>query len=195
MTKVVLLARLKEFTEAATRDMLLPVRPTEKAPSPPPRSPGVYRMRLPQFRDAVQKAPYILHQVITGKDAQAAGMMVPEASAVVRTVFCVYHEDEEEGALAVLNLMERMRIALLEQVVIGKQFKLDLKAGLETLAYPEEGDSRAAPYYLGEMLSTWELPGIERKTPYGEKGHSNIQSGGPGGGNARGGPPVFGKTD
>ena len=160
--------------------MLLPVRPTEEESAPPPRPPGVYRMRLPQFRDATRKAPYILHQAITGKDAQAAGMRVPESSAVVRTVFCVYHEDGEEGALALLNLMERLRIALLEQVVLGKQFRLDLKAGLEALAYPDDAEPRSAPYYLGEMISTWSLPGIERKVPYGEKGNSNIRPGGPG---------------
>lgn len=175
-----MLTRLKEFTESATRDMLLPVRPTEEDPNPQPRPPGVYRMRLPRFRDATRKAPYILHQAITGKDAQAAGMRVPESSVVVRTVFCVYHEDEEEGALALLNLMERLRIALLEQVVVGKQFKLDLKTGLEALAYPDDVEPRSAPYYLGEMISTWSLPGIERKVSYGEKGNSNIRPGGPG---------------
>lgn len=159
--------------------MLLPVRPTEEEPNPPPRPPGVYRMRLPRFRDATRKAPYILHQAITGKDTQAAGMRVPESSAVVRTVFCVYHEDEEEGALALLNLMERLRIGLLEQAVLGKQFKLDLKTGLEALAYPDDAEPRSAPYYLGEMISTWTLPGIERKVFYGEKGNSDLRPGGP----------------
>jgi len=180
MTKVILLKRLKEFTEAATRELLLPVRPSEEDPAPPPRPPEVHLMRLPQFRDASRKAPYILHQAVTGKDIQTAGARLPEASAVVRTVFCVYHENEEEGALALLNLMERLRIALLEQVVVGKQFRLDLKAGLESLAYPDEENPRMPHYYLGEMVSTWELPGIERKVPYGEKGNSSIRSGGPG---------------
>lgn len=192
MTRVVLLARLKTFTKDVTRDLLLPVSPTEEDPAPPPRPPAVHLMRLPQFRDSTRKAPYTLHQVITGRDAQSAGTRVPDASAVVRTVFCVYHPDEEEGALALLNLMERFRIALLEQVVIGKQFKLDLKAGLEMMAYPDEGDIHTAPYYLGEALSTWILPGIERKAPYGEKGHGNIQGGGPG---PHGGGACFGKTD
>ena len=162
MTKVILLEKLKEFTEAAACGLLLPVRPgDEEECPPPPRAPNVYRMRLPRFRDAVRKAPYILHQVITGKDIQPSGTR-PEASAVVRTVFCVYHEDEEEGALALLNLMEALRIALLERPVLPGPFVLDLKAGLETLVYPDDGDPRTAPYYLGEMVSTWKMPPVER---------------------------------
>ena len=62
-----------------------------------------------------------------------------------------------------LNVMERLRIALLEQVVIGKQFRLDLKEGLESLAYPDDASSSTAPYYLGEMVSQWKLPPVGRK--------------------------------
>jgi len=162
MTKVILLKRLKEFTEAATRELLLPVRPTEENPAPPARPPEVHLMRLPQLRDADRKAPYILHQAVTGKDIQTAGTRLPESSAVVRTVFCVYHEDEEEGALSLLNLMEQLRIALLQRPVLGKQFLLDLKAGLEALAYPDGENPRMAPYYMGEMVSVWKLPPVTR---------------------------------
>lgn len=58
-----------------------------------------------------------------------------------------------------LNLIERLRIHLLQTVVIGQKYQLDLEAGLETLIYPEE----TAPYYAGEMISTWKLPAIERE--------------------------------
>lgn len=162
MTKVILLKELKAFTKAVTRDVRLPVRPLEEDLLPPdPRPPRIYQMRLPAFRDACRKAPYILHQAITGKDVQQAGVR-PEASAVVRTVFCVYHENEEEGALALLNLMETLRVALLERPVLPGPFALDLKAGLETLAYPDDSEPRTAPYYLGEMISTWNMPPVGR---------------------------------
>ena len=45
------------------------------------------------------------------------------------------------------------------QVVIGGQFTLDLEAGLETLVYPDD----TAPYFVGEMISTWKLPLVERE--------------------------------
>ena len=61
--------------------------------------------------------------------------------------------------LMLLALMERLRIALLKQVVIGNQFALNTQAGLETMCYPDD----TAPYFSGEMVSTWRLPGIQRE--------------------------------
>ena len=160
MTRTVLLEHLRDLTEEATEGVLLPVkRQKGDGESLLPRPAKIYLMGLPEAGAAVKKAPYILHQIVTGKDTQKPGDFQPEAQAVVRSIFCVYHEDGQEGSLALLGLMERVRIALLEQVVIGKQFKLDLSAGLETLVYPDD----TAPYYIGEVVSTWELPGITRK--------------------------------
>lgn len=171
MTKAVLLEQLKLFTAEAIRDIILPVaRQKEDKELPQPRAAEVYRARLPDSKAAKKKAPYILHQIITGKDLNSPGQR-PVNLATVRTVFCVYHNDEQEGGLALLNLMERLRIALLEQRIIGNQFRIDLEAGLETLVYPED----TAPYYAGEMISTWKLPAIERKIPYGKEGYSNIK--------------------
>ncbi len=161
MTGVILLDRLKDFTEEKTKNLLLPVAQQRGDPAPPdPRAPGVYRMRLPDGRAADKKAPYVLHQFLTRKDVQPAGKL-PIAIATVRTIFCVYHQDEQEGGLALLNLMERLRIALWENGVIGKQFILDREAGLESLVYPDN----TAPYYAGEMGSVWKLPPLERIIP------------------------------
>lgn len=158
MTKVILLERLREFTQAAVGELLLPVRAQKAGEKAQSRPAAVYLMRLPDGTSAVKKAPYILHQALTGKDAQSSGHW-PEATATVRSVFCVYSENEQEGGLALLGLMERLRVELLKRVVIGRQFELDLQAGLETLLYTED----TAPYYLGEMLSVWKLPAIERE--------------------------------
>lgn len=159
MTKVILLEKLKEFTNAVIGEIIMPVAMQENDEHPPaPRKAEVYCTRLPDSKSAKKKAPYILHQIITGKDVQPAGEL--EASSVtVRTVFCVYCDDEQEGGLMLLNLMERLRIALLEQVIVGGQFELDLQAGVESLVYPDD----TAPYFDGEMISEWKLPGIKRK--------------------------------
>jgi hypothetical protein len=64
----------------------------------------------------------------------------------------VYCRDEQEGALNLLNLMERLQIELERAVVIGGQFRLDLQdEGIETLVYPDN----TAPYFIGEMSTTW----------------------------------------
>ena len=159
MTKSQLLDNLKKFTESAVKDILLPVREQEEdRKKPMPRSAEVFKMRLPDSSEYKKKAPYILHQIIAGSDSQSPGRRAA-GNAIVRSVFCVYCADEQEGALHLLNLMESLRIELLKRVVIGKQFQLDLEEGLEFLIYPDD----SAPYYGAEMISTWIVPALERE--------------------------------
>ncbi len=167
MTKVILLEQLSEFMKEAVRELLLPVQPTEEVPEPRPRAAEVYFPCLPDLRDYESKTPFITNEIVTGKDrveTETPGVRRPRSTTVVRTCFCVYHRNEQEGKLALLNLMERLRIALEEQVVVGRQFTLDLDAGVETLVYPvNPGQTAVRPYYLGEMITTWRLPTIERR--------------------------------
>ena len=182
MSKVILLERLKERTEQATGGLLLPVAVQQGDPEQPaPRAAGVFQARLPDSGAAKKKAPYILHQIVTGKDSQAQGLPLA-AVATVRSVFCVYHPDEQQGGIALLSLMEQLRLALLQWPVLGRQYVLDLQAGLETLVYPED----LAPYYAGEMLSVWKMPPVARldtaqatgglplRDPWGQRGEEMI---------------------
>lgn len=159
MTKVELLSQLKLFTEDAIRELLLPVRmQKDDAEQPAPRPATVYLMRLPDSTAAAKKAPYIIHQAITGSDSQAEGQHI-QCITAVRSIFCVYSDDEQAGGMLLLDLMERVRIALLRQVVIGRQFELDLQNNFEQLIYPDD----TAPYYAGEMMSNWKMPAVERE--------------------------------
>lgn len=158
MTHITLLEQLKLFTDDAVKDILLPVRLQKGDTEQQRRSADVYLMRLPDSTAATKKAPYIIHQFVTSKDTQPAGRQ-ESGSSVVRSVFCVYCDNEQEGALYLLNLMERLRIRLLQQVIIGQQYQLDLEAGVEMLIYPEN----SAPYYAGEMSTTWKMPSVERE--------------------------------
>lgn len=152
MTAVILLERLAAFTEEVTKDLIMPTKMQDGDDEPIFRSAEVHKMRLPDSRSAKKKAPYIIHQVITGKDTTAS-------SAVVRSIFCVYNEREDEGGLMLLNLMERVRIALLKAGTVGEQFTLDINAGMERMIYPDD----TAPFYAGEMISTWKMPRVERE--------------------------------
>lgn len=152
MTAVILLEQLAAFTEEATKDLIMPTKMQDGDDEPIFRSAEVHKMRLPDSRSAKKKAPYIIHQVITGKDTTAS-------SAVVRSIFCVYNEREDEGGLMLLNLMERLRITLLKAGTVGEQFTLDINAGMERMIYPDD----TAPFYAGEMISTWKMPRVERE--------------------------------
>ncbi len=162
MTKADLLNVLKDYTEEKTKDFLFPVKPQkEDGDTPPPDRPlTVYRMRLPSSGSATKKAPYVIHQIITGKDARAPsnGNRL-ESRATVRSIFCVYNENEEEGALSLLGAIERLRISFLKDEVLAKRYQLDLDAGVEMLIYPDD----TFPHYAGEMISVWKLPSIERE--------------------------------
>lgn len=158
MIKNNLLDALKAFTEKETDSLILPVqRQKEDRELPKPRPPEVHKMGLPDFKAEKKKAPYIIHQIITARDVQPAGQPT-SSQAVVRSVFSVYHEDGSEGPLALLECMERLRVAMLRQIVVG-QFTLDKEAGIEYLIYPDN----IPPFYAGEMVSTWILPPVERE--------------------------------
>lgn len=170
-TKVGLLSALKDFTELATGNILLPVkRQSRDEREPPKRAAAVFLARLPDMKSFEKKAPFILHQAVTGLDEfgntnKGTGMQIRrelQSSCVIRSVFCVYCADEQEGGLLLLNLMETTRKALLEFPLLNNLFELDLNEGLSQMIYPETGERGTAPYYLGEMVTTWKLPAVKR---------------------------------
>ncbi len=183
MTKITLLEQLKAFTEAQTGGLLLPVPPTEEDEHPKNRAASVYAPCLPELRSYEKKAPFVTHEVLTSKDiakTDQRGLRRMQASAVVRSCFCVFHADEQAGGLALLNLVERLRIGLLETIWVG-QFKLDVEAGLDTLIYPKDPyQTPKSPFHLGEMISTWIMPTIERKLPHGKENIDHRGGGYPG---------------
>ena len=170
-TKVGLLYALKGFTTETVKGMLLPVkRHKQDEREPPRRAAEVFLARLPDMTSFEKKAPFILHQAVTGEDGlrnanKGTGRearLELQSSAVIRSVFCVYHPDEQEGGLALLNIMEEMRMALLMYPTLNEVFELDLKEGIDQMVYPETGERGIAPFYLGEMVTTWKLPPVTR---------------------------------
>jgi len=159
MTKRDLLTVLKKFTEEATKDLIMPVKEQkDDQEKPKPRAAKVYIMRLNKSKEAEKSAPHIIHSIVTGRDSQAEGDY-PEASTLVRTIFGVYHDDEQEGSLMLLDLMERMRISLLTKVLFDGRFMLDTQEGIDTIIYPDN----IWPYYAGEMVTAWRIPAIKRE--------------------------------
>ena len=168
MTSVVLLEQLKAFTEKIMADMIFPVAMQQGDTEQAYRAPEVYLMRLPDSRSAKKKAPYIIHRVIPLETEQQPGS--EEHTVVsVRSIFCCYNPDEQEGDLALLSMMERFRVELLKVRKVGGtgtdgkhryQFTLVLSPGhkLESVPYDEE----TKPYYAGEMITYWKLPTVQQ---------------------------------
>lgn len=154
MTPLELLDALKAFIEENIKDILLPVRVDRKSGEAKERPAEVYKMRLPTKDAETKRIPYVLLQYIKSTDTQTAGEM-PESSCMVRIVVATYSEDGEEGALCVLNLLTRIRIAFLRDGVIAERFMLKLP--IEMIVYPDS----TPPYYLGEMMTEWKMPIVE----------------------------------
>lgn len=158
MTPIILLEELKKFIEQKTKDIILQVKVNSKSGSDEPkeRAANIHKMKLPSKDAETKQIPYILLQFLTGKDTQEEGQY-SESECQIRIVVATYSEDGSEGALDVLNVLTRIRSSLLKEGVISKQFLI--KKPLEYIVYPDD----TAPYYLGEMITVWNIPSIERE--------------------------------
>lgn len=110
MTRLNLLDALTSFTNEVMREILLPVRRQKgDEEEPAERPPLVYRQRLPDVKSATSKAPYILHQIVTGEDEQKPAS---RRTAALRSgsLFCVYGEDDQEGALRLLTTVDAISV-------------------------------------------------------------------------------------
>ena len=159
MTAVVLLNQLADFIENAVMDMQLLVPPKKdgKNSKPQRKPPGVYKMRLPE-RDVAdahaKRIPYIVLQVLHGEDTHEQS---EDSTCLIRIIATTYSEDGGAGANDVLNVITRIRIALLEAGVIGEQFHL--RKPLEWIVYPDD----VGNYFFAELMSTWEMPPVHRQ--------------------------------
>lgn len=159
MTRVDFLRSLKAFTEEAVEDLLMPVRKQRTDEyDVSDRAANVFIQRMPDMESTKKKTPYIMHQILTGNDVQKSGNR-SESSVLVRTVFCIYNTNNEEGPLMLLNLMERLRIQILKKRTIADRYRIDMEKGIETLQYTDD----TAPYFAGEMVSYWNLPCVDEE--------------------------------
>ena len=160
MTAVVLLDVLQEFVEEKTKNIILSVRPEKGGTvkgKPGKRAAEVHKMRLPDKDAETKRVPYILLQYLTGKDGQDEGEP-PESTGRVRIIVATYSEDGGEGATDVLNVVTRIRVELLKAGEVGQQFLL--RKPVEHIIYPDDTN----PYFMGELMTVWEMPYIERET-------------------------------
>lgn len=156
MTPVILLDDLKKFIEENTADILLEVKVRTGQAAEKERPVKVYKMGLPEKDDTTQQIPYILLKVLTGEDEEEDRQ--PKSSEVrVRMIIATYSQDGEQGPLALLNLILRIRERLQKQHIIGGRFCL--KYPFEYIIYQDT----TPPYYLGEIMTIWSIPTIERE--------------------------------
>lgn len=159
---------LKAFTEEAVKDLLLPVR-AQRAGEEDTLSPAsVYLMRLPDSTVYQKKTPYIIHQVVESEDGQRDGHLT-ESVLTVRTIFCVYNKDGQEGALQLNELVDRLRVSLLRTRILENRYFLDVtESDMKFIYFTED----IFPYYAGELETVWRGESVQMDV-------DNILTGGP----------------
>lgn len=156
MTPIILLDDLQKFIEENTADILLEVKVRTGPATEKERAAKVYKLALPEKDDNTQQIPYILLKVLTGADEKKDNQ--PKSSDVrVRMIIATYSQNEKQGQLALLNLILRIRERLQKQHIIGGRFCLEYP--FEYIIYQDT----TPPYYLGEIMTTWSIPSIERE--------------------------------
>ena len=164
MTPVFLLEELQKFISSKTSDIILPVRTRTGSNEEKERAAAVYQMGLPEADDVQQKVPYILLKFLTGTDDKKAGEP-EEDSCKVRIIFAVYSEDGQDGPLALLNLILRVRSELKKAGPIGGgQFALQsIRTGGNKMATKNTAASTTAAEKDAEKVQAVENTTAEEK--------------------------------
>jgi len=155
-----LLLQLKLFTETTIKDILMPLRPNPDNEDPGYRVADVHIAHIPELSAVERKVPYICHNLLVKQYSQKPREL-PQSLVFIRSVFVVFDEDEQTGSFMLQNLVDRLSLDLLEKRILDNRFELvlDSNTTLEVLVYQE--DTR--PYYMGEMLTCWDIPPIRRE--------------------------------
>ena len=156
MTPIDLLNCLAEFVKEQTKNIILQVK-TEPGGSQKERAAEVHKMRLPKKEDSTRRIPYILLQILTGKDDLNKERRCKESTCQIRIVVGTYSEDENVGAYDVLNVLMKIRTELQAAGIIADRYVL--QDPLDYIIYPDDYH----PYYFGEMITNWSIPIIKRE--------------------------------
>ena len=152
-----LLDCMKEFIAEDLKEYQLPVKQDGWEGQPNYRPVEVCEMAMPEPDEDHERIPYILLQLLNGRDERGEdGQM--KCVANVRVIITIYDPDKREGKLALLYIVQRLRRDLIRAGVIGGCFELQWP--LEYLIYPDDSEW----YHLAELSTQWAVPAEERDT-------------------------------
>lgn len=159
MNRIMLLEALKVRQMEDLKDLLMPTVPKKDKPSEL-RTVEIFKGRLPDRKSETEKAPYIVNAVLNSNFYRDPGEE-PTCLCTVRSTICVYNEDNEEGNLMVLNVLERLRISLMKNPIVDSVFELkfDKEHTIQDLVYPDD----TAPFFMADLVTVWKLPPVERE--------------------------------
>lgn len=160
MNRVMLLEALKVRQTEDLKDLLMPAVPTKKNPTPGIRPVEIFQGKTPDKNSETEKAPYIVNAILNSTFYRNPGEE-PTSLVTVRSTLCVYNKDNEEGAMMLLNLLERLRISYTMNPILDKTFQclFDKENPIQDLVYPDE----TMPFFMADQVTVWSLPPVERE--------------------------------
>ena len=150
MTGLNVLDAAAAFIGTATKDIILTSRERGADNKYITRPAHIYKMRLPDKEAETKQVPYILLQLVKGDDDDKTN------KAQIRVVIATFSDEAPEGATNVAVIITRI------QTELRKAGFIENKYGVEKIEYLIYGDE-LAPYYMGEMMITFDLPTIHRE--------------------------------
>lgn len=159
MNRVMLLEALKVRQTEDLKDLLMPTMPKSGKPSVL-RPVEIFKGRLPDRKSETEKAPYIVNAVLNSNFYRNPGEE-PTGLCTIRSILCVYNENNEEGTLMLLNLLERLRISYIKNPIVDGVFELmyDEENPIQDIVYPDE----TMPFFMADQVTVWKLPPVERE--------------------------------
>ncbi len=159
MNRVMLLEALKVRQAEDLKDLLMPTVPKKDKPSVL-RTVEIFKGKLPDRKSETEKAPYIVNAVLNSNFYRDPGEE-PTSEVTVRSTLCVYNENNEEGTLMLLNLLERLRISYTKNPIVDGVFEclFDKEHPIQDLVYPDE----TMPFFMADQVTVWSLPPVERE--------------------------------
>lgn len=159
MNRVMLLEALKVRQTEDLADLLMPTVPKKDKPSVL-RPVEIFKGKLPDRKSETEKAPYIVNAVLNSNFYRDPGEE-PTSEVTVRSTLCVYNENNEEGTLMLLNLLERLRISYTKNPIVDGVFEclFDKEHPIQDLIYPDE----TMPFFMADQVTVWSLPPVERE--------------------------------
>lgn len=149
MTPLELLEALKVYCEEITKNMRFFAKVPKNGTQSARQRPAVFIGNLPDKQSRRNAVPYILLQLLTGKDDNE------ESICSVRIICVTYSEDKQENYKQCLNLVTQIKTKLLEDVVIDEHFSC--QKPVEFILYED-----AEVYQIGELMTIWEMQKVER---------------------------------
>jgi hypothetical protein len=154
MTPILLVDALIEFIETVVKDFELQTNVKDAPPKSPQVIGGYLHKKKPDGKQNPPDFPFVIVRYLEDDDTDEVN------TAKIRIIAGTYSEDESDGWRDCMNVITRIKVALLKQRFIGGSFKIERPIITEL---PEE---QPYPEWVAMMTLTVTIPQVQEEGGY-----------------------------